>query len=395
MLESEGEAKEKGSDGRGLGSFMYATEKGVVEVETVRMECADGEDEGRDPSCAPRTWYGNYGRILTHVTSCAADLGDEMFVRTWRERPRNACDIYLCVWRNILTLLLIFASGVITWESSVHALRTRADKTAVFPLYLPQAVALSLASVWKASIAPGNLVGIYLGRLYMIWRGGGGFTSLNTTIMLLAALLGMMEAQTGGYYLRKFLCHGGTKRVPTIDTVVEATWYLVIVFFTSLIFCTVIALCIVVSPLVSWSDFWRYWATWWLGDLAAMITISPTITHLIAWECPPSLRRPMKIVECIVLGLVTVGIMVIVFLLNVQLFVKPLPYLCFPLFIFAGFRFNRVGCAFIVSAIAYSCSWGSIRMRGAIYNMSQSPPQASSELILQVRCIFGHILSLL
>lgn len=322
------------------------------------------------------------GGARSRLSSECVDLGRELFVQTWRNRPRDYGSVGTLLRRNVVALILVLLSGILTWESSVDDLRSRIDQTVAFPLYLPHSVALAVACVWTSAAAPGNLLGLYLVRLYMIGRLHLGYTSLNTTIMLLAAFLATMQSHIGAYFLRKFLCGGG-KQIPTIESVAEAVWYVVTVSVLSLVFGMLIALCIGLTPLIQWSSFWRFWATWWLGVLAAMITVTPLLTHLLAWDWQASLRSPLKIFECVLVALTTSGTMVVVFFLDFEHF-RPLPYFCFPLITWTAFRFNRVGWAITVSVVAYCCSLGSIRKRGAFFNLSSGLPVSSPRLILQV-----------
>lgn len=331
---------------------------------------------------------------LGSVGGCMFGFGEECSLRTWRERwrlqpqRREVCDYCLWLRRNIFALLLLGLAGVVTWESSVQALRINMNRTIVFPLYLPAAFALSLSCVWKASIVPGNLAGLYISRLYMLWRGHASFDTWAIVFLFLASVLEALEAQTCGYYMRKFLCkRGSNKSVPSIDTVRDALWYILLVVGCTLLFDFMIALCVTVTPLVPWSSYWRFWATWWLGVLAAMMSISPAVTHLMAWECQPSLKKPLKITEWLLLLLINIGLLVVIFVIQIHTFIRPMPYIFFPLIMYMGFRCNRLGWALTVSSITYMCSWASIRGRGSLYTTLGGPPPASSHLILEVSAI--------
>jgi integral membrane sensor domain MASE1 len=386
MLESQQDVRQEGYLRRALGRIVDSSSAGWrKDVGDTDFSAMDGDAGGEGSvrgsvANSARSWQETRER----VHSGCGDLGRELFVQTWRDRPRDAASVAHLLRRNVLALLLVLASGVVTWESSVDELRVRIDRTIVFPLYLPHSVALAVACVWTTAVAPGNLIGLYFARLYMIWRGHLGFTSVNTTIMLLVAFLATIQSHIGAFFLRKFLCTSETKRIPTIDSVAEAVWYLATVFFLSLVFGIVIALCITSTPLIQWSSFWRYWSTWWLGVLATMITVTPLLTHLLAWEYESSLRKPSRLLECLLVTLATSSFMVVLFFLNFEYF-HPLPYFVFPLITWTAFRFNRVGWALTVSVIAYCCALGSIRKRGALYNLSSGASVSSPSLIIQVR----------
>lgn len=399
MLESQqnvAEVKEEGFLERALERFVYPSRKDVGYTDSGAMDdypaCQGADGSLRDGSGgnSTRSWQESRERVRSGVLRCCVDLGRELFVQTWRDRPRDALSIFYLLRRNVLALLLVLGSGIITWESSVDDLRFSADRTIIFPLYLPHSVALAVACVWTTAVAPGNLVGLYLVRMYMIWQGSFEFTSMNTTIMFLVAILSTVQSHIGAFFLRKFLCTVDTKTIPTIDSVAEAVWYLATVSVLSLVFGMIISLCITLTPLIQWSSFWRYWSTWWLGVLATMITVTPLLTHLLAWEYESSLRRPGKLFEVVLVTLATSSVMVVVFFLNFEYF-HPLPYLCFPLITWTAFRFNRVGWAITVSAIAYCSALGSIRKRGAIYSISSGNSVSSPSLVIQVGTSSGEL----
>lgn len=346
-----------------------------------------GDANVRDPSGgSTRSWQETGERISSGTRRYVLDAGQGLS-RTWRERPWDASTIFTFLGRNVIAFILILGSGIITWESSVDELRDRTDRIIPFPLYLPHSVALAVSCVWTAPVAPGIFLGLYMSRLYLIWRGTLGFTTLNCTVMILVAALSTCQSHLGAFFLRKFLCGGGTKKVPTIDSVKEAMWYLITVFFLSLIFSVIIALVIAITPLIQWSSFWRYWTTWWLGVLATMITVTPLLTHLLAWEYQTHLRNPRKVLECALVALATAGMLVIVFFINFAYF-RPRAYLFFPIITWIAFRFNRVGWALTISVIAYCSAVASIRKRGVLYS-NQESSVSSLELVLQVGTTFG------
>jgi integral membrane sensor domain MASE1 len=83
-----------------------------------------------------------------------------------------------------------------------------------------------------------------------------------------------------------------------------------------------------------------------------------------------------------------------VFFFTIQTFVRPLPYLVFPLIIFASFRFNRVGWALVVAVISLCCAWGTLHRNSSLYYMAGAPAdKASPSLILQIE-LFVSVMGL-
>jgi hypothetical protein len=335
------------------------------------------------PSSSPQDEVGGPYCLSTSARSFADDLRSQFLNNVRGIEVRDRFEAYIFLRRNILTVIYIMISIIITWESSVEALRTRMHLTIAFPLYLPPAISLALTAVWGHALAPGNFLGLYFSRLYIIWRGPMNFSTLNTMVMLPVAFLDTLQSHTGAFFLRKFLSNGGVKKLPTIDMVSEAVLFVLIVIGDTFAYCLATTVLITLTPLVEWQGYWRFWSTMWLGILAAMITVSPLVVHLMAWKCQPSLRRPEKVLECLVVSAITLGFMVPLFIFNITSF-RPLPYLCFCIVTYTAFRFNRVGWSLAVTTIAYFCSFWSIRERGSVYILSGSPAPAATDLIIQV-----------
>ena len=344
----------------------------LQQEQELQIRPSSSQDEVEGPYC-----------LSTSARSFADHLRSQFLNNVRGFEFRDRFEVYVFLRRNILTVIYIMISVIITWESSVEALRTRMHLTIAFPLYLPPAISLALTAVWGNALVPGNVLGLYFSRLYIIWRGPMHFSTLNTMVMLPVAILDTLQSHTGAFFLRKFLANGGVKKIPTIDMVTEAVLYVLIVTGDTFAYCLATTVLITITPLVEWHGYWRFWSTWWLGILSAMITVSPLVVHLMAWKCQASLRRPEKVLECIVVSAITLGFMVPIFIFNINSF-RPLPYLCFCIVTYTAFRFNRVGWCLAVTTIAYFCSFWSIRERGSVYILSGSPVVAAPDLIIQV-----------
>ncbi|KAL2608538.1 hypothetical protein R1flu_027111 [Riccia fluitans] len=316
-------------------------------------------------------------------------------VNLWRKRPRGVQEYLRLIAVNIIVFCVLFVTGIITYESSVDTLRHSLEKTAIFPIYLPHAVALSLVGRLRSQAVLGIYLGLFSCRAYAAERGSYLLSVTRACVLLAVAFLGTAEVYSANHFLKKYLMKEGCgKKVPTIEFVKDALKYLGTVVICSLIFDSLITLVICTSPLVLWSNFYRFWATSWLAVLAGMLTISPTTTHLFAWKPKPSLLRPKKLIEATGLTLLLATTTGIIFVSNWHAVILPLPYFLFPIIILSAFRFNRLGCSLVVSVSSYICAWSSVRGKGAMYRMSGSPvPVSSPKLIVQVE-LFVSVLGL-
>jgi len=114
----------------------------------------------------------------------------------------------------------------------------------------------------------------------------------------------------------------------------------------------------------SWQAFGSIWLTWWLGDAAGAITVAPL---LLLWsEGPrrrPSQREALEGV-LLLLSLVLVGMIVFCGLVPTALRAYPLSFLCFPILVWAAYRFGPRGAATANLLLAGIAIWGTLRALG-------------------------------
>ncbi|KAL2610313.1 hypothetical protein R1flu_028886 [Riccia fluitans] len=96
--------------------------------------------------------------------------------------------------------------------------------------------------------------------------------------------------------------------------------------------------------------------------------------------------RPKKLLECTILVACTVTVLCsVIFSVQLTTFMRPLPYLFYPLAVFSALRFNRFGWAVVLAFTAYFCSLGALHYRSsAFYLILGKPHLYSSRLILQI-----------
>jgi integral membrane sensor domain MASE1 len=315
---------------------------------------------------------------------------------------------------NVLEAALICVSGILVFEMSIKALQQQFSRTVIFPLYLPRAMGIAVAAKHQGSVALGNFIGFYFSRIYMAVRSSNSLGHSRFVAVVLFAILGTCESQIGAWFMKKWLCqqHPRKKEVPTFDNVAQAFSYILIVFSTSLVFETLIAVAECVTSMVEWKYFFRYWGTWWLGVLSAMLSLSPAVIHLMALELPPqpllhflllfsskkkvmgsikklSIKRSFK---AVFLWSLTLGLLIMVFLYSVRTFIRPLPYLLFPLIICVAFVFNRVGWSLVVAVSSLFCALGTLHRDSSLYYMAGAPKdKASLSLVLQIELFISVV----
>ena len=142
----------------------------VLELEAGSEVAGGGEVQAR--AVPPLwSWLATQSGDFEQPLRSSVDGGRKLPRRKWRNRPRDAKGIAALARRNFVTISIVLLSGIITWEISVDSLRLSVNSSVVFPVYIPHAMMLCMACVWRIGVAPGNC----------IWRGytwyGGGSDS--------------------------------------------------------------------------------------------------------------------------------------------------------------------------------------------------------------------------
>jgi signal transduction histidine kinase len=137
---------------------------------------------------------------------------------------------------------------------------------------------------------------------------------------------------------------------------------------------TVGTVTLLLAHLAPWRDVREVWLTWWLGDATAATLLAPALV-LSAIDAPPRWTIA-KIGEGFLLLFSVIGVAAIVFL---GLVMPPQFSLCFPLPLWAAFRFGRREAAMTVLLFSIFAVWGTINGAGPFLR----PTPHASILVLQ------------
>jgi PAS domain S-box-containing protein len=120
----------------------------------------------------------------------------------------------------------------------------------------------------------------------------------------------------------------------------------------------------------SWSNYGLIWLTWWLGDVAGVLLITPLI--IIGSERIKLEWQPLRITEAVLLLAFLFVLGRLIFLDNhiTEYHIKYLEYLLIPLIIWAAFRFGQFGSAIISVLLSGIAIFGTVRGSGPFVSLS-------------------------
>jgi len=245
---------------------------------------------------------------------------------------------------------------------------------------------LKLASVHASATAVWPCTGIALAAFltlgYRVWPAilAGAFLVNLTTAGSVATSIGIavgntLEGVVGCYLVSRFAggLHAFERAQDTfkfgllagmVSTTVAATFGV-----TSL----------ALGGFADWARYGSIWCTWWLGDAAGAVVVTP---FLLLWRENPHLNWTRKqIIELAFLFLAIFFTGWIVFGGRFHSALKnyPLEYLCIPFLIWAAFRYGRRKAATAICVLSAIATWGTLHGFGPFARESQN----TSLLLLQ------------
>ncbi|PYN12538.1 MAG: hypothetical protein DME05_21375, partial [Candidatus Rokuibacteriota bacterium] len=238
-----------------------------------------------------------------------------------------------------------------------------ASATAVWP---PTGIALAAALLYGPTVWPAIFLGAFLVNLTTAGSVASslGIASGNTLEMVIGVWLVNRWAGGREVFLgaRSFFAFAGL--AGGAGTAVSATLGVA---------------SLALSGYASWSRFGEIWLTWWLGDMAGALVVTPVL-FLWATDRMKPLTRPATLELALVLAsVVLVGGVVFDGLGPGWMRGYPLEFLCIPPLLFAAFRFGPRQAATCVALLALLAIIGTLAGHGPFARDSQN----ESLLLLQ------------
>ena len=239
--------------------------------------------------------------------------------------------------------LLLTALYILAGRLGLALAFVNASATAVWP---PTGIALAAVLVFGPRVWPAIFVGAFVTNQV---TAGTAVTSL------LIASGNTLEALMAAYLVNRFA--GGAA---AFDSGTNIFRYMTLAGFVSTtVSATVGVTTLSLFGLSQWAMYGPTWLTWWLGDAAGAIMITPVI---LLWRANSRIewsRRELFELGIICLAVVIVGWSVFV------LATYPVAFLSIPICLWAGFRFGQREAASVTCVLSLIAVWGSANGFGA------------------------------
>jgi signal transduction histidine kinase len=256
----------------------------------------------------------------------------------------------------------------------------------LFAVYFAAAkVGLSFASIHPSATAIWPPTGIAIAAFLLlgdrVWPAlfAAAFLANVTTAGSIVTSIGIaggniLEGQFGAYLVERFARgRHAFDRPPDIFRFV-----LLAAMLSTTVSATIGVTTLALGGFAPWSEYAPIWLTWWLGDVAGALLVTPL---LLTWsQRAVALKSPRQWVEALLLVAVLVATAVVVFGgVYAPTRNYPLAFVCIPPLVWTAFRFGQRETAVALLVVLWIAMWGTLRGSGPF---TATPPFARL-LVLQ------------
>lgn len=244
---------------------------------------------------------------------------------------------------------VMIATAVIYFVTAKMSLLLAVGSTNATSVWPPSGIALAVVLLWGYKMGPAILLGAFFANVLAL-KGAGLTPAHYLAASLTTAIGNMLEGLIGAWFIKRF---AGTEN--PFNTIKEL---FVFIIFGSLLATLVSPSIGVVSYCLAtgqWPVASQMWLTWWLGDAAGILIVSPMIIMLT--KKVPQTITGTQLIEAVMVFVVLMISTGVIFGYNYQV-----DYLIIPPLVWIALRLGRLYSAaavILVSGIAIFCTIGS------------------------------------
>ena len=253
----------------------------------------------------------------------------------------------------------ILGAAVLYYAAARLSLHLAFENTNASPVWPPSGIALALVLLLGYRVWPGILLGAFLANFNVF---EANRTAHLEPILLASAVIAAgntLEALLGAQMLSRWgAWHDPLGRARGVFRLVLAAPLMCLA--SACVGPTILT----VAGIVPWSLYKTIWTTWWLGDIAGVLVVTPL---LVSWSrrawVRPDFRRAAEATLLAVVLLIACGLAFGGWLGGPYVH-APLSFLTIPLLVWAAFRFGPHGASGAIALVSAVAIWATIHGRG-------------------------------
>jgi integral membrane sensor domain MASE1 len=168
------------------------------------------------------------------------------------------------------------------------------QQTNASPVWPPSGIAVAAVLLRGYPVWPGILLGAFLANVAVFVANQASDFGSILAISSCIAVGNTLEAVAAAFLLRR-----GLGERPPLDRAGDVFRFVVVALLACFVSCTIGATSLCVCRVAPWALYGTIWFTWWLGDVAGVLVVTPV---LLTWSELPWLRwQRRRVVEAILL----------------------------------------------------------------------------------------------
>lgn len=243
--------------------------------------------------------------------------------------------------------VLYLATAKLGFLMAIHP----GNVTAVWP---PSGIALAALLIWGRRVWPGIWLGAFLANTWVFKGAAVGLVDI-----AMAASIGVgsvLQALAGAWLLG--LWKGGNN---PLDGAAKVFRFVIAAMAMCVVSSTFGVGTLCTAGIATWSAFAGTWLTWWLGDLAGVLVVTPL---LLALGLPATRGHGGRLGEALLMFFTLAVTSLVVFGQWFQNGRYPLGFLVFPSLIWAALRFNQRVVTAAIAGLAGVAIWWTVHGEG-------------------------------
>jgi signal transduction histidine kinase/CheY-like chemotaxis protein len=250
-------------------------------------------------------------------------------------------------WRDLAVLSGILLVYVTAGRLSLELANIHVSASAVWP---PTGIALASLVLFGVRMWPAILAGALLVNIgTQGWVGSAGIAAGNT-----------LEAVVGAFLVNRYA--GGRRVFEHAQDIF--TFCGLVVFVSAVMSATIGVTTLTAIGSASWADYSAIWLTWWLGDTAGGLIVTPLILIWVAGPHPRDLGRRGLEAAFLAAAIIITGQAVFGGWLPAEVSRYPIAFVTLPVLVWAGYRFEQAGAAASIALLAVSAIPGTLNGAG-------------------------------
>ena len=285
----------------------------------------------------------------------------------------------------LLRLAELSAIAVIYFIAARLSLYLAFEQTNASPVWPPSGLALAVVLLRGRGSWPGIFIGATLANVVVFLENKSAPLWIAIVVSGVIGVGNTLEALLGNFLLRRWL-----ENCPQLDRARNVFWFVAATPLACLASSSIgpIALCL--SGIVPWSIISTVFPTWWLGDMAGILVVTPLF---LAWtkSSGESWGRSRFVkASFMLLVLLLAGQLVFGGMLN---FGSPLAYLLVPFIVWSAFQLGQRGVTLAALVVSGGAIWGTIHGSGPFVLGTLNEALLALQVFVATVCVTGFFLA--